>query len=177
MVGIVKEICIFIIIAQAILFFVPGSSYVKYVRILVGIIMILRITEPIFGLLAEEGEQTEIGERIRILEEQLQTGSRGLESVDTQEAVYEEMERELKGQLEKCESGYQVLAVDLSEHASSGEITLTVSDKEQEGKKEIRVMPVSLGGQEGTESREKELKKLYGDCMGIKEDQIRILFQ
>ena len=40
MVSVVKEICIFMIVAQAVLFFVPGSVYVKYVRVLVGIMMI-----------------------------------------------------------------------------------------------------------------------------------------
>lgn len=177
MVGIIKEICVFIIIAQAIMFFVPGSSYTKYVRILVGIIMILRITEPIFGLLLDEEEQLEMGERVRILEEQIQRGSQELETGDTQKAVYQEMEQALKEQLEKCESGYQVVAVDLSEHASSGEITLTVSEKEQEEETQIRVAPVSLGGQEGAEMRKQELKKLYGSCMGIEEEKIRILFQ
>lgn len=177
MVGIIKEICVFIIIAQAIMFFVPGSSYTKYVRILVGIIMILRITEPIFGLLLDEEEQLEMGERIRTLEEQIQKVSQEMETGDAQKAVYQEMEQALKGQLEKCESGYQVVAVDLSEHASSGEITLTVSEKEQEGEAQIRIAPVSLGGQEEAGAGEQELKKLYGSCMGVEEDKIRILFQ
>ena len=41
MVEAIKEICIFVIIAQAVMFFVPGNAYMKYVRILVGILMIL----------------------------------------------------------------------------------------------------------------------------------------
>ena len=71
MVSVIKEICIFIIVAQAILFFVPGKSYIKYVRILVGIIMILRITEPIFGLVMDEESQQKIRDRIRMLEENI----------------------------------------------------------------------------------------------------------
>lgn len=54
MVDAVKEVCIFMIIAQAILFFVPGSTYMKYVRVLVGIIMIIRIMEPVLGLFPGE---------------------------------------------------------------------------------------------------------------------------
>ena len=41
MISAIKEICIFMIIAQAILFFVPGTSYGKYVRLLVGMMLIL----------------------------------------------------------------------------------------------------------------------------------------
>lgn len=177
MVGIVKEICIFMIIAQAIMFFVPGSSYVKYVRILVGIIMILRITEPIFGLFLNEEKQQEIGEKIRIMEEQIQAGSMEMEMEDTQKAVYEEMEQEIKEQLEGCEGSYQVTGVDLTEHDTTGKITLTVTERTQEGGKEIRIAPVSLGEHEETENKEEELKNLYGNCIGMDEEQICILFQ
>ncbi len=54
MLEIIKEIGIFIVIAQAILYFVPGESYVKYVKVIIGIIMIAKITQPILSLTTEE---------------------------------------------------------------------------------------------------------------------------
>ena len=43
MISAIRDICIFMIIAQTILYFVPGDSYMKYVRVLVGIMMILKV--------------------------------------------------------------------------------------------------------------------------------------
>lgn len=54
MLEIIKEIGIFIVIAQAILYFVPGESYVKYVKVIIGIIMIARIVQPILSLTTQE---------------------------------------------------------------------------------------------------------------------------
>ena len=60
MVAAVKEICIFVMIAQAVMFFVPSNSYMKYVRILVGVMMILKITEPVFGLFLDEERENAV---------------------------------------------------------------------------------------------------------------------
>ena len=109
MVGIIKEICIFMIIAQAVLFFVPGNSYDKYVRILVGIIMILRFIEPLFPLLAEDGIRLEIENQMAILEQQMagiyDAGREdGGEIKDSETEVYKSMEEEFKRQLSPVES-------------------------------------------------------------------------
>ncbi len=82
MVDAVKEICIFMIIAQAILFFVPGSTYMKYVRVLVGIIMIIRIMEPVLGLFPGEGTQQEIRQAIAMLENSIRSENPGVEIQD-----------------------------------------------------------------------------------------------
>ncbi len=54
MLEIIKEIGIFIVIAQAVLYFVPGESYVKYVKVIIGIIMIAKIAQPVFALTSEK---------------------------------------------------------------------------------------------------------------------------
>ena len=74
MVSVVKEICIFMIVAQAVLFFVPGSVYVKYVRVLVGIMMIMGITGPLFGLFLSEDKKLEIGQTIEARSEERRVG-------------------------------------------------------------------------------------------------------
>ncbi len=54
MVEIIKEIGIFIVIAQAVLYFVPSENYVKYVKVIVGILMIVKIAGPILSFEAED---------------------------------------------------------------------------------------------------------------------------
>ena len=72
MVSAVKDICIFMIIVQAVLCFAPGSAYEKYIRILVGLLIILRITEPVFGIFMDEGAKAEIQSKVMELQEELE---------------------------------------------------------------------------------------------------------
>ena len=62
MIQVIREVGIFIVIAQAVLYFVPGESYVKYVKIIIGIIMIAKMAQPLLVLV--DGQQWQ-----RILEE------------------------------------------------------------------------------------------------------------
>ncbi len=115
MVAAMKEICIFVIIAQAIMFFVPGNAYMKYVRVLVGIMMILKITEPIFGLFLDEEKEWEITERILLLEQNMDIENDALEAGDNRMGIYESIEEELKIRLNQCNCGYEVLDAELTE--------------------------------------------------------------
>jgi len=68
----IKEIGIFVVIAQAILYFVPGEHYTKYVKVLVGLMIIAKILIPVvtffsgdtWGEIVFEGELLE-GELIQ----------------------------------------------------------------------------------------------------------------
>ena len=96
MISAIKEICIFMIIAQAILFFVPGTSYGKYVRLLVGMMLILRITEPLFGIFLSEEKQLEIRERISDLEQIIHRQEAELVLEDNGAVIGREIEEEIK---------------------------------------------------------------------------------
>ena len=54
MLDVIKEMGIFIVIAQAVLYFVPGETYVKYVKVIIGIIMIAKMVQPVLSLASEE---------------------------------------------------------------------------------------------------------------------------
>lgn len=185
MVGVIKEICIFIIIAQAILFFVPGKSYVKYVRILVGIIMIMRMTEPIFTLVLSDDRQQEIQERIQMLEDKMDMESEKTELGGSEMGIYESLEKELKNRLEYCESDYEILRVNFSENIYSGteysgneEIIITVSEKCDSSEELIRIDPIRLDAREESDfKKEEELKSMYGNCIGVDADRIRIILE
>ena len=185
MVSVIKEICIFIIVAQAILFFVPGKSYIKYVRILVGIIMILRITEPIFGLVMDEESQQKIRDRIRMLEENIDISDVEEKTKSSGAKIYESFEKELKNRLENCESNYEIVQVKFSEEIYLGkedsgkeDIVITVSEKNADTEGKIRVERVTVGEQElDGFHKEEDLKELYGECIGIEAERIKIVLE
>lgn len=179
MVGAIKEICIFVIIAQAIMFFVPGNSYMKYVRILVGILMILKITEPIFGLFLDEEKEKEISEEIALLEQKIERNAGGLDVKDNRMEIYGSVTEELKNKLNSCESGYKVLNVELTEDQR---IVITVAaDQKSDGDK-IHIDSVVIGGDvaqssEMSEEKKEELKQIFGNSISVDADKIKIVFR
>lgn len=50
----IKEIGIFVVIAQAILFLVPKETYEKYVKALIGIMVIAKMISPMLSLLSND---------------------------------------------------------------------------------------------------------------------------
>lgn len=178
MVAAIKEICIFVIIAQAIMFFVPGNAYMKYVRVLVGIMMILKITEPIFGLFLDEEKEREIAERILLLEQNIDIESEALEAKDNSMGIYESIEEELKTRLNECECGYEVLDVSLT---GEQKLLVTLKEEEKEAAEAIRIEAVEIGGSkaygEGPgEEKEQELKVLFQSCIGVDAGRIEFVF-
>lgn len=181
MVAAIKEICIFVIIAQAIMFFVPGNSYMKYVRVLVGIMMILKITEPIFGLFLDEEKEQEIANRILLLEQNIDLNSDVFELEDNTMGIYESIEEELKTRLNESGSGYEVLDVAITEEKKLL-VMLAEKGTGEQGESVIRIDPVTIGNstskESGTEKKtdEEKLKKLFGSCIGVDAERIEIVF-
>lgn len=181
MVGAIKEICIFVIIAQAVMFFVPGNSYMKYVRILVGILMILKVTEPILGLLLDEEKEKEIKDRILLLEQNIDFSSETLNLEDNSMEIYESITDELKSRLNACESGYEVLNAELTDDQM---LVLTVREKKMEENEEnkIQVEAIVIGEDARqksniTKEEEQELKELFGSSISVDAERIKLLYQ
>lgn len=167
MVTAVKDVCIFMIIVQAVLCFTPGNSYEKYIRILVGILMVLRITEPVFGFFMNEETKMEIQNKVRIFQEELenQTIEIGIGNPDI--GIYSSIEEELKRKVEGCSDNYVVGSVELSGmELSDG--SLLSGDSLQVT---ITVIPNSNAGEE-----EMKLQELYGNCLGVTPEQIQIVY-
>ena len=76
----IKSIGIFLICTQMLLHFRPGGTYVKYLRLLVSIMILVQFLEPfgnLFGLL-EKGElQSQVGKMEKKML-QIQSESRGI---------------------------------------------------------------------------------------------------
>lgn len=181
MVEAIKEICIFVIIAQAVMFFVPGNAYMKYVRILVGILMILKITEPVFGLLLDKEKEKEISEGIAFLEQNIELNAAKLEIKDNRTEIYGSVTEELKNKLNNCESGYKVLNVELTEDQR---IVITVAAEETENSSEnkIQIDSVVIGessmrSNKSSEGKEEELKQAFGNSISVDAEKTEVVFQ
>lgn len=187
MISIIKDICIFMIIAQAVLFFVPGSSYGKYVRLLVGIMMILRLTQPLFHLLTDEEERQKIAGRVARLGEAVSTQSHGLVVEDNRDGIVRSIEQELKERLDGCGGEYGIRAVALDQ--ARGRVVVTLEAGKETGAPggEIRIEPVRLGESGGPGSlppesvmpqEEKErLRELYAGALGVEAGKVEILME
>lgn len=126
----IREVGIFIVIAQAILFFVPGESYVKYVKVIVGIIMIVKIAQPVLSLVTD-GEWESIVEQAVLDSEKYGFAAQKLEIPGVSAGIYQEIEEELKRKLkEETPEGYEVSDVELREKG----IVITMAGKEAEPK-------------------------------------------
>lgn len=145
MLSVIKEIGIFIVIAQAILYFVPGDTYVKYVKILIGIMMIAKMISPVFSLLSEDviEEITLQGEEL--LKELEDTGGERVES-SMYGNIYIEIGKEIENKLKQNPAeGYVVEQVKVMQEGDDYELLLYVArqtgvmEKGQLSEKELEV--------------------------------------
>lgn len=184
MVSLIKGICIFMIIAQAILLLVPGNSYMKYVKVLIGILMILMILRPVLSWIwGEEGAGME--QMLYELEEEMPKEQDLWENKENDMGIYSSIEEELKYKLNQAfEEAYCVKSVELKgtekESAAGREteieyILITVSARAETERDRICIEPVILGKVHADQEKETEtLKQKYGEYIGIDPERIEI---
>ncbi len=129
MLAIVKEVGIFVVIAQAILYFVPSENYVKYVKVLIGVMMVAKLITPIFSLLSGEvfSELTYEGEVFLESMEKAEISAVG----ETMEGkIYEQIQSEMKEKLEKDPvEGFVIKDVYIEETKEGiGQVTILVQN-------------------------------------------------
>lgn len=169
------------IVAQAILFFVPGNTYGKYVRLLVGVMLILRLIEPLFGFVIKEEEQQEIRERIWELEQAVRAQSGTLALEEGADLVSKGIGEELKSKLEECDDVHRIESVDFDREKENIIITVSEKGRGEDGDK-IRIETVKLGeaGDRDDDAKEdpeqEQLKALYGSCLGVEAGRIEIIW-
>lgn len=106
LVELIKRIGIFMIAAQAVLHFAPGQKYEKYIKLIVGTLILLQFAAPLGGILDRTGENW--GERLTEMEETFGTGGPAGETKDTMtaaDAMVESLEKEIKTKLNNEISG------------------------------------------------------------------------
>lgn len=165
MLQIIKEIGVFVVIAQAVLYFVPGKTYEKYVKVIIGILMIAKMAEPIFSLAGEEGwEQLLLGgqtaskDLLRMTQEVMAQGDEGANG--SYEEIYQGIGEEIKKKLslnkvEGCNPKKAAIRLE------QGEVFVCLT---------VAVHPLE------TEMSKEFLQNSYSEVLGIPPERIDILW-
>lgn len=111
---IIKKIGIFIILAQAILYFVPGNAYLKYVKALVGVMIIAQLVKPVISLLSGE-EWKEMDIQTKEFSQMLNAENQTREIEEKAEDIYIRIEEEIKEEAKKAEERESVLTEETKE--------------------------------------------------------------
>lgn len=111
---IIKKIGIFIILAQAILYFVPGNAYIKYVKALVGVMIIAQLVKPVISLLSGE-EWKEMDIQTKEFSQMLNAENQTREIEEKAEDIYIRIEEEIKEEAKKAEERESVLTEETKE--------------------------------------------------------------
>ncbi len=179
MVAVIKSVCIFMIIAQAILLLVPGNVYMKYIKVLIGMLMILMLLTPLLSWFGGEA-----GMKAEAMLKEFETGipeNTGVwEDEQGNMGIYDGVEKELKAKLNTNMKNqkYCVQEVELVGKEKEGEfaiesIFITIAEQKEKGM--IRIEPVKLGESERLQEEEMiGLKQFYGECLGIDSERIEI---
>lgn len=160
MLAVIREVGIFIVIAQTILFFVPGESYMKYVKVIVGIIMIIKIGEPILALVTD-GEWEVIVEQALLDSERYGFGAQNLEMPDGSDGIYMQIGEEIRKKLEEDAPGeYKIHRVEL---------------KEKEGRKDVFTgITITVSGGDGKPDSYEGLKEHCSKLLGMEASDVEI---
>lgn len=181
MIEIIKEIGIFIVIAQSILYFVPGQTYAKYVKVIIGIIMIAKMTQPVLTLIAGE-EWEKIIQQASAFADAPGFGEVEFQAENSRNEILLGIEEELTNRLMQAPAeGYDVRAVSV-ETNQLGEvekIAITVSKPGKKKETGIRIERIAIGEQENQKQdsawqEESRLKEYYGGLLTVPSEQIEI---
>lgn len=123
LVELIKRIGIFMIAAQAVIHFTPGQKYEKYIRLLVGMMILLQFVMPLHRMVsgAETDWIAQLADMEKVFEmEGMADGTAGLPSVA--ESVIDNLENEIKSKLnnEIAGEGYVISNVKVSMKSSGG---------------------------------------------------------
>lgn len=160
MLAVIREVGIFIVIAQTILFFAPRESYMKYVKVIVGIIMIVKIGEPVLALVTD-GEWEVIVEQALSDSEKYGFGMQKLEVPDGSAGIYSQIEEEIR----------KKLAAETSERYEIRRVEL----REKEGREnEFAGIIITVTGDSGTQDSYEYLKEHYSKLLGMEASDVEI---
>ncbi len=182
MIEMIKEMGIFIVVAQALLYFVPGNSYVKYVKVVIGIAMIAKIAEAVvlpFSNNAAGDRLDEMLDQSFTFMEASEESMEGKADEENKAAILKGLNEEIRLRLNEDPSyGFVVEEVSLKENPSGELQGISVTVSESGGRNpEIKIekIPAGADGEDKeTSQTEEKLKKRYGDILGIPPEQIEI---
>ncbi|MGN0376523.1 MAG: stage III sporulation protein AF [Suilimivivens sp.] len=184
MIEIIKEAGIFIVVAQAVLYLVPGEIYEKYVKVIIGIVMVAKLIQPVLTLFSDEVTEDSFE---KILEQSENLFDVAMQETEESESwiskttILKGTEEELKKRLnEKPLEGYLVEEVLISQEEEDeiSSIIITVSKAGTDKNSEIEIEKITVDEKTETsnemEKEEEALKKYYGQVLFMEPQQIEI---
>lgn len=126
LVELIKRIGIFMIAAQAVIHFTPGQKYEKYIKLIVGMMILLQFVMPLRSILSKT--ETDWGAQLTDMERMLETEGMTDEtagSLSVAEAVMDSLENEIKSRLSNEISGenYVIASVQVSMKVIDGGVS------------------------------------------------------
>lgn len=180
-----KRIGIFIVCAQSFIHFAAGKSYEKYIKLLVGVMILAQFVVPVRALLSG-GEEGEIWEEVEYFQKEMEdilnqtieqtipvpgeSYEDGLGAVDMLER---EMKEKLSGEAEAY--GYRVTEAKVCEDPAKLFVTITGKTEKQ---KKVNIEKIQIGDTEKSEEEylnvSEEMKEKFGIVLGINPSYIEI---
>lgn len=116
LVALICKIGIFMIAAQAVIHFAPAQKYAKYMKLVVGIMVLLQFLTPMYNILGDAGEDWNT--RLSDIGAELDAGLLGVEIAEgdsVTKSIVRSIEKEIKSRLnsEIAGEGYSVIKVDV----------------------------------------------------------------
>ena len=203
MIGTIRQIGLFMIVAQTMLHFAAGKQYEKYIKIIAGVIILLLFVRPfsgsqsdILGQWQQEMERMaeEMGSRSREWQETVPDMDQAME-----QRVTRQLEEEIKNRFnaEMQTENYKVTDVMIAwETHGTGErneeqttapgwvrVTLrqmTQSEAGDGGPDPVRIEKIRIGGERAVSDAEsgeslREYRRIFAELLGIEEDQVEVV--
>lgn len=138
-----KRIGIFIVCAQSFLHFAAGKSYEKYIKLLIGIMILAQFIVPLRAMFLD-GESAEIWEEIEQFQAEMEQAEQGVELTGkAEENGMEQLEKEMEGKLADIagEYGYFMAQVKICDEPPK--VTVSLNRMKDQNKK-IKVEKITI---------------------------------
>lgn len=180
-----KRLGIFIICAQSFIHFTSGKSYEKYVKLLVGMMILAQFVVPVRAIfLGKDNAQiAEQVDRFRMEMKESLSGTEapvfsGEESETVSKALQEEMLSKCNASAEKI--GYRIKGIEFdTQNTERTGLIITVVPKETNGSR-IQVDKIEIGTSDKAEiypEKVQELKAVFSVCLGTEPDDMEIVLE
>lgn len=182
----IKRTGIFLICAESILYFVPGSSFQKYVKVLIGIMVLAQFAVPLKSLVTGQ-ERGEIEQQIVEMQVMLETQAEEmqmdqLQMISDSQEVNIQTAEEVKSKLNyiASEHGYVVTDVILDNIAHVIVSRETMPEEDNNG---IRIAPIEIGSDhevtQDTDSYDnpelQKLQELFCEALGTGKAYLEVI--
>lgn len=87
----IKDACVFLIVAQVLMILVPEETYAKYVRVLIAVILIFKITQPVCEFAAGMQKKDFFVQRMEQMERNLYDPGSDEEMILNKQQLYQKV--------------------------------------------------------------------------------------